>query len=128
MNDDTIEKAINIAKEMGEETGRNFASWVSQDTFGGRVTRGHKQAAQAIIEMDEDGDPAFWPEGMPNLSGEYAGEMTPAQLLEDIAWRLKIDPSDLFDVSDDICSEWEFGVSSGYQLEIVRLAKATIEE
>lgn len=130
MTDQQLDQAINIARTMGKETGTNFAAWVAQDTFGGRVAnpRQCKAAAKAIVEMDDDGDPAFWPDNMPNLSGEWAGDLNEAQLIEDIAWKLKMDASDLFEASDDLTEAWADAMAEGYQWEIVRLANLVLDD
>jgi hypothetical protein len=64
---------------------------------------------------------------LPNLSGEYADEMTPAKLLEDVMWHTDAERGEHTDeveeALDDICNEWESGVWEGYEWKLSQLAR-----
>jgi hypothetical protein len=126
-----VDKCLVVARNMGKEAGANFAHWVAQDTFGGRVTRNHKENARAVLESIESGDHTHMDVRLPNLSGEYADEMTPAKLLEDILWHTDAERGEHTDeveeALDDICSEWESGVNEGYEWQLAQLARSTLE-
>lgn len=126
-----VEKCLVTARNMGKEVGANFAHWVAQDTFGGRVTRNHKEAARAVLESIESCDYIHMDVRLPNLSGEYADEMTPTKLLEDVLWHTDAERGEHTDeveeALDDICTEWEDGVRMGYEWQLSQLAKSVLE-
>jgi len=126
-----VDKCLVVARNMGKEAGANFAHWVAQDTSGGRCTRNHKENARAVLESIESCDHTHMDVRLPNLSGEYADEMTPAKLLEDVLWYTDAERGEHTDeveeALDDICSEWESGVSEGYEWQLAQLARSTLE-
>lgn len=126
-----VDKCLVTARNMGKEVGANFAFWVAQDTFGGRVTRNHKEAARAVLESIESCDHTHMDVRLPNLSGEYADEMTPAKLLEDVMWKTDAERGEHTDeveeALDDICTEWESGVQEGYEWQLAQLARSALE-
>lgn len=126
-----VDKCLIVARNLGKEAGANFAHWVAQDTFGGRCTRDHKAKARAVLESIESCDHSHMDVRLPNLSGEYADEMTPAKLLEDVLWYTDADRGEHTDeveeALDDICNEWEQGVGEGYEWQLAQLAKSAIE-
>lgn len=133
MADDIVKKAINQAYDLGYDTGENHAEWVAQDTFGGRARGSYKDAitsARAIDKMIEDGDPQLW-EGMPNLSGEWAGSLTPQSLCNDLKVSLDANrkqSQQIDDAQDEICEAWEDAVNYGYTQKLGSLARAVFEE
>lgn len=128
---DLIEKARNRAYDIGYEVGSNHAEWVQQDTFGGRVS--HKEAirnAKALDKAIENGDPILW-EGMPNLSGEWAGSTTPASLCEAIKEEFETDEEqseEIDDAQDDVCEGWESGVMDGYMVNLERMIRSCLSD
>ena len=126
-----VDKCLVVARNMGKEAGANFAHWVAQDTFGGRYTYAHKDKARAVLESIESGDDKHMSVNLPNLSGEYADEMTPAKLLEDVMCYTDAERGEHTDeveeAIDDICSEWISGVDEGYEWQLAQLAKSTLE-
>lgn len=126
-----VDKCLIVARNLGKEAGANCAEWVAMDTFGGRCTRDHKAKARAVLESIESCDHSHMDVSLPNLSGEYADEMTPAKLLEDVLWYTDADRGEHTDeveaALDDICHEWEQGVCEGYEWQLAQLAKSAME-
>lgn len=126
-----VDKCLIVARNLGKEAGANCAEWVAQDTFGGRCTRDHKAKARAVLESIESCDHSHMDVRLPNLSGEYADEMTPAKLLEDVLWYTDAERGEHTDeveeALDDICNEWEQGVGEGYEWQLAQLAKSAME-
>lgn len=126
-----VDECLIVAKNLGIQVGANFAHWVAQDTFGGRCTRDHKEKARAVLESIESCDFSHMDVRLPNLSGEYADEMTPAKLLDDVLWqtdaRRGMHVDEIEEALDDLCSEWEAGVQEGYEWQLAQLAKSALE-
>lgn len=126
-----VDKCLLVARNLGKEAGANFAHWVAQDTFGGRCTRDHKAKARAVLESIESCDYSHMDVRLPNLSGEYADEMTPAKLLEDVMWYTDAERGEHTDeveeALEDMCTAWEDGVTEGYEWQLAILAKSTLE-
>lgn len=128
--DDLYNQADAIAYDLGMKAGRNHAHWVEQDTFGGRCTGDQKQAARAVLKaLDEMEDWLY--ERMPDLSGESVCDPTPRSLLEDVLYKLDLEDeerrSEVEDILDDLCEQWEMGVRDGYIQELTRLATLAAE-
>lgn len=121
-----VDKCLIVARNLGREAGANCAEWVAMDTFGGRCTRDHKEKARAVLESIDSCDYAHMDVRLPNLSGEYADEMTPAKLLEDVLWYTDAERGEHTDeveeAMDDICTEWEQGVGEGYEYQLRQCA------
>lgn len=126
-----VDKCLIIARNLGKEAGANCAAWVAMDTFGGRCTRDHKAIARAVLESIESGNHTHMDVQLPNLSGEYADEMTPARLLKDVMWHTDDEgrehTDEVEEAIDDICSEWIYGVGEGYEWQLSLLAKSALE-
>ena len=126
-----VDKCLLVARNLGKEAGANCAEWVAMDTFGGRCTRDHKAKARAVLESIESCDYSHMDVRLPNLSGEYADEMTPAKLLEDVMWYTDAERGEHTDeveaALDDLCNEWEQGVGEGYEWQLAQLAKSAME-
>jgi hypothetical protein len=79
MSTETVARWINEAKALGTEHAESAASW----TFDGNSD----QAEWArVLAMMQDGDPAafdYLPQ-QPNLSGEWADDLTPDSLYEQV--------------------------------------------
>lgn len=78
------DKAEKYAARLGAEHGRNAAEWYIQDAFGGRVTRGAKESAERIAKGIEEGDCMVLDSlPRPDLSGQWADDMTGPDLVDD---------------------------------------------
>jgi hypothetical protein len=126
-----VDECIIEARNLGRAEGIKFAEWVAMDMFGGRCTRNSKEKARAVLESIESCDHTHMDVRLPSLSGEYADEMTPAKLLEDVLWYTDAEQGEHTDeveeVLDDLCSAWEEGVSEGYEWQLSQLARSTLE-
>lgn len=113
MSEPTYVDLINQATELGRETGEDAASWYF-DNNGDTET----QAERVILGIN-DGDPEVL-DGLPwpNLSGEWAGQQTPASLAEEIGLDLT-DDSDEMDL-DDCCHAWEDAASGAVERTVLR--------
>ena len=133
MADDIADNAITLAYSLGYDAGENHAEWVAQDTFGGRARGSHKEAiasARAVLKMIDDGDPQVW-EGMPNLSGEWAGSTTDVSLCNDLKVSLDANrkqSKEIDDAQDEIAEAWLSGVSDGYAHKLESLARSALED
>lgn len=126
--------AIDYARKLGAEHGRNAAEWWLQDTFGGRVSpRVERMAAGPILRGIEDGDPAIldtFP--APDLSGEWADTLTGPQLLADAFADADPDhPADeaMFwhaDAFTDLCDAYESAFSDAVTDAIETAARAVL--
>lgn len=123
--DDLLSRAEVCAFDLGEKYGKAHANWIEQDLFGGRCTGNQAEAARAVLKAIDDCDDRLY-DGLPNLSGEWANSPTPQSVLADVMYymRLKDDErkSELEDILDDLCEQWECGVRSGFESELHRLA------
>lgn len=89
------------AEALGLEHGRNSGTWVidGSTTF---------ETAFAILRGFEDGDPMALDMAPAPLSGEWAGDPTPASILAE----LDVDDDD--DSADDLLTEYELAFDHGY--------------
>jgi hypothetical protein len=110
---DDIERAEADAARIGFEAGRSAAEWVIQDTWGGRVTRGEREAAQAFLAALDDGDFNALPVS-PNLSGEWAGDETPSSLMSRLLGGDWDECEEYLDAQDSICSAWEIAAEDAF--------------
>jgi hypothetical protein len=108
-----IDRAEQEAARLGTIAGRNAAAWVEQDTWGGRVTRGEKQAAQAFLDAFEDCDYSALPEP-PNLSGEWAGGETPASLMLALFGDGWNEIEEYVEAQQDLCTAWEDAANEAF--------------
>jgi hypothetical protein len=100
---------IREARDMGKQAGINAASWVeiSEDN------------AAAILAGMNDCDPAVMDAfNTPNLSGEFAGDPTPASLLKDIG--VDEDDARIEWIESDACAVWEDAASASFYSSIER--------
>jgi hypothetical protein len=125
-----VEQLTKAAENLGRDHGANAAEWYAQDAFGGRCTRDHKANAARVLEMIEDGDPELWDSiNLPNLSGEYSGDLTPRTLAEDLCHQCRIDHDNVApEVEDDLCQAYEDGVSTGFVDRLSEMARSVTNE
>lgn len=126
-----LEDAIKAAAELGKRHGESAAGWIIQDSWGGRVTRGEKEAASAFLKGFENGDPAIM-DGFnpPNLSGEYAGDMTIEGLLAHSVDGYDSDAVDILEPeeSDEICAAYEDSASEAFWNTLQQSAESVLSE
>jgi hypothetical protein len=119
-----IERDLHIAKKeakiLGAEAGSNAAEWFAQDSWGGRVTRGDKEAAQAFLDACENGGELPEP---PNLSGEWADSDTPTSLMESLFGEDWQDTPEFLEAQDEICQAWEDSCCEAFYSSLVESAK-----
>lgn len=118
-----IKDAEEQAANMGNLAGQNAAEWVIQDTWGGRVTRGEREAAAAFLQAMEDGDETPQP---PNLSGEWAGDETPRSLMASCFGEGWEDVEEYVDAQDNICSAWEFAAQDAFFTTLCHSAESLL--
>ena len=120
-----IKRDLNLAKKeaeiLGAEAGLNAAEWFAQDSWGGRVTRGDKEAAQAFLDSCENGGELPEP---PNLSGEWADSETPASLMESLLGEDWQDTPEYVEAQDEICQAWEDSCSEAFYSSLVQSVKS----
>lgn len=97
--------AIQEAYRMGQQAGRNAASWAAD----GNTTQEH---ARKVLRMLADGNPEAWDflPNHPDLSGEWADDLTPNAL----AYSLGVDHLENMDAVEALSDAWEAGVSDTF--------------
>jgi len=114
------------ALELGRDHGRAAASWV----IDGNTDHEH---IVRMVRMLDDGDPGYdiHLPARPNLSGEWADELTPAKLFEQITG-LDAHAEATFNqdayqtVLEELCTAYEDGVSETFQTECERILRAAL--
>lgn len=98
------------AKQLGQDHANNAASW-SYDGNSDREERGQ------VLEMLAAGDPAAWEylPPAPNLSGEFAGELTPQRLAVQIVGSDLDNIEDESTLIDELCNAYEEGVDETFE-------------
>lgn len=119
---------LQLAFDLGVRAGKGAAGWVEMESWGGRVSRkaDADAAARNFLRMLEDGDPSL-NLAPPDLSGQWADGLTPSALLEDLAWEMDLEATDLEEMSDEICQSWEDGAAEGFFAELERTARLQLE-
>jgi hypothetical protein len=122
-----IEKDLHLAEKeasrLGAIAGSNAAEWVAQDSWGGRVTRGEKEAAQSFLSAFEDGGELPEP---PNLSGEWADSETTASLMESLFGEDWQDTPEFVEAQDDFCQAWEDSATESFYSSLVKSAQSLL--
>jgi hypothetical protein len=120
-----IERELNLAEKkaekLGAKAGSNAAEWFAQDSWGGRVTRGEKEAAQAFLDAYENEGELPEP---PNLSGEWADSETPASLMESLFGEDWQDAPEYVEAQDEICQAWEDSCCEAFYSSLVKSAQS----
>lgn len=98
------------AKQLGQDHANNAASWTT-DGNSDRDERGR------VLEMLRAGDPAVWDylPPPPNLSGEWADELTPQSLATQIVGSDLDNVEDESTLIDELCSAYEEGVDETFE-------------
>lgn len=78
------DEALDAARQLGTEHGKNAAAWWEQDAIGGRSSGDVKITASTVLKGLEDGYPEIL-DALPHadLSGQWADGMTPQILAEE---------------------------------------------
>jgi hypothetical protein len=108
------------AYELGAEHARNAASWIVDGNT-------ERELIPTVLEMIDNGDPAvsdYLPRE-PNLSGEYADDMTPSVLYREITG--SDISSDRGALVDTLADAYEAGVSDTFYAECERILRAALE-
>jgi hypothetical protein len=121
---DEIRQAKDQAAEMGERIGKNAAEWAAQDTWGGRATRGEKEAAREFLRAFDDGDEMPEP---PNLSGEWADSETPASLMCAVFGDRWEETPEFVDAQDEVCASWEIAAQDAFYSALCHSAQSVLE-
>lgn len=122
MTSKRIAPAERRAFGLGVEHGTNAGSWV----FDGNTS---DETIRRVLQGYEDGDPEIM-EMCPNpLSGEWAGDPTPADILREVG----LDPGDdtardveMDNIEDDVLTAYEMAFQDGFWDEVIRTANARI--
>ena len=115
-----IGDVLAAAEKLGATAGRNAASWY---TDGNTTDHTYRQILKGI----EDGDPAELDKfNLPNLSGEWMGDYTPATL----ANALGFDAADLAwqEIEDDVCSAWEQAASDAFWAQLEHDCRVVLDQ
>lgn len=120
-----IIKAGEEASRLGAIAGSNAAEWFAQDSWGGRVTRGEREAAESFIRNFDEGNEYFLPDA-PNLSGEWADSETPASLMESLFGYDWQDTPEFVEAQDELCQAWEDSATESFYSSLVESAKSLL--
>lgn len=102
-----IKDFIEDAKELGEEHAKAAAGWIVDGNT-------DLASAERLLGMLRDGDPAaeqYLPK-QPNLSGEYAEDLTPAALYREIVGDhifIDMEPERFETLTTELCDAYETG-------------------
>jgi len=107
------------AYELGRERGTAAGTWV----FDGNTS---EDEIRRVLEGYEEGDPEIMDLEPSPLSGEWAGDPTPASVLSDLAgtaaWDAVFSDAD----AEGILGAYEHGFSRGFWDEVVRSGRAVL--
>jgi hypothetical protein len=107
------------AYELGVEHARNAASWV----IDGNTS--HEAIARVVALLDEGDDLDDYLPRRPNLSGEYADELTPGELAAEIT-DLDSDDPHFDELADILADAYERGVGETFEAECERILRAAL--
>ncbi len=116
----TLDDLVALATELGADAGRAAASWV---TNGNTTPATYRRILQGI----EDGDPeVFDAYRTPDLSGEYAGDPTPATLADELG--LTADEDDDGSLITECCDAYCDAASQAFWDELERVCRVQLED
>lgn len=127
-DDKTFRTMLQATRDYGERVGRNAADSMIQDLWGGRQTSPAAARRNALAVVDDVCDTANrlgW--SMPDLSGEWAGDPTPADVASACGLELAEDADDAarnayYETLGELCSAWEDSAADGMFAELERSA------
>src|ERR1039457_1038649 len=105
------------AKQLGQDHANNAASWVCKSDAIEPRGKTRIDGYRRILTMMRDGDPEvydFLPQP-PNLSGEWAGELTPQSLAVQIVGSDLDNIEDESTLIDELSDAYEEGVSEPFE-------------
>lgn len=111
------------ARRYGKDAGAAAADWATD--FGRMTQTASRQTAERILRALADNDSAVLDSfRIPNLSGEYADDPTPATLAEDCG----LDPDDSRAewLTDELSSAWEEAAGKAFWRELERACRAEL--
>jgi hypothetical protein len=116
-----LERLAELAAAEGRSCGEAAASWF----FDGNTP---VEAYQRVLTGIEDGDPEILDAlPAPRLSGEWAGDPTPASLVEACGVKAEDwEPDALSWLTDNLCDAWEDACWSAVQTEVERAAREAL--
>jgi hypothetical protein len=117
------EAAVKEAQQLGHNAGSNAAEWVAQDVLGGRAAGDVRERAKIMLTQYEAGDPALMDRfKVPDLSGEYSGDLTPAMLLS----QLGLENADE-EIKNEVTQAWEDAAQEGFWDTLMTAARRVVE-
>lgn len=124
-----IEKYEAAARDLGIEHARNAASWVVDGNT-------PQDAIRRVVKLLDAGDDlSDYVPREPNLSGEYADDLTPIRLYEQVTGESHNAAEDaaglgyetlVGSVVDALADAYEAGVSETFQVECERILRAAL--
>lgn len=114
--------ALRAAERLGQEAGHAAGTWAAD----GNTSPEHARRVLAMLEEGSPESEAYLP-AVPNLSGEWAGELTPATLLEacGVVWCSAELEEEL---TAALCEAWEEAASEAHAHECERTLRAVLGE
>lgn len=116
----TYDAILEQAAALGAEHGHAAGTWVIVD---------EDDNARALLKMDEEGDPEFDDASgyRAPLSGEWADDLTPGML------RVSLDVDEATWLGDDqlsdaACTSYELAHRDAFVAEVLRMARAQLED
>jgi hypothetical protein len=114
-----IEQYKQEAYALGCEHAQARASWV----IDGNTP--HEHIARVVALLDEGDDLDDYLPRRPNLSGEYADELTPGMLAAEIT-NLDSDDPHFDELADILADAYEHGVDETFEAECERILRAAL--
>lgn len=99
------EAALEDARELGRDAGRAAGTWAADGNS-------DVEERRRVLAMLEDGDPEAWDylPNRPNLSGEFADDLTPAKLADELGFE-----DATSEMIDALADAYEEGVSETFE-------------
>ena len=115
-----------LAKDLGRDHGKSAAGWWLQEMpVGGRSSAGESEAAlwaRETLRRIAAGDDCGIPQS--DLSGEWAGGMTPQRLADEIGYDSENDKREEWGfLHSDLCDAYEAGFAEACEREIVKVLR-----
>lgn len=121
-----LQEYRSLAYERGKQEALKAASWV----IDGNTSQEHIHRMVVWFDNDDPRRDDYLPQ-RPNLSGEWANDLTPNQLFEETAGRefnFGIGAMDDDALLDDMCEAFEEGVADHFEPECERILKQALND